>query len=68
MNYEKFRISRNFNYGKEESNRNEEFWSITHGLKEKHVLDIIIVDGINGNTLDEYEENYPEGGSYDDED
>ena len=68
MNHEQFQVNRSFGFGSENIGKESEkpFWAITYGLKDKYKLGVIIIDGIDGSIITEYEEDYPSGGEYED--
>lgn len=69
MNHNQFSVSRSFGYGTENLGKEtaHPFWSITHPFKNKYKLNIIIIDGVTGDVIDSYEDDYPSGGEYEDE-
>ena len=66
MTHDQFQVSRSFGFGTENIGQESErpFWAITHGIEGRYILGVIIIDGIDGSIIKEYEEDYPTGGEY----
>ncbi len=60
MNAYGFEVSRNFGFGRQEETTEEPFWAITHNKSEEDMLlGVIIIDGVTGKIIKEYNEPYP---------
>ncbi len=55
-----FEVSRSFGFGRQEETTEEPFWAITHNISEEDMLlGVIIIDGVTGKIIKEYNEPYP---------
>ncbi len=60
MNAYGFEVSRSFGFGRQEETTEEPFWAITHNISEEDMLlGVIIIDGVTGKIIKEYNEPYP---------
>ncbi|CAA0237466.1 conserved hypothetical protein [Tenacibaculum maritimum] len=55
-----FEVTRSFGFGKQEDITEEPFWAITYNKSEEDMLlGVIIIDGITGKIIKEFDEDYP---------
>ncbi len=55
-----FEVTRSFGFGKQKETKEDPFWAITYNKSEENMLlGVIIIDGITGKIIKEYDEPYP---------